>query len=56
MLHKKYNTRIKLNFHVQVCNTVLLQITVVNMGIKLYIIRCQTVQMNWITLNSLEEN
>ena len=31
-----HNTRSKLNFHVEFCNTVLFQKSVVNMGIKLY--------------------
>jgi len=57
MLHKMYkgnlkqrktinghNTRDKFNFHVQICNTVLSQISMINMRIKLfYIIRCQAI-------------
>jgi len=31
-----HNTRSKLNFHVEFCNTVLFQNSVVNIGIKLY--------------------
>jgi hypothetical protein len=31
-----HNTQSKLTFHVELCNTVLFQNSVVNMGIKLY--------------------
>jgi len=50
-----HNMRSKLNFHVEFCNTLLYQESVVNMGIKPYNKVPESIKI-WINLNYLKRN